>query len=64
MTSWTIAQQAPLSTGFSGQGYWSGLPFPPAGTAPEVGLYLCGHVVELEALNCFCGYGSLRPASM
>ena len=27
-TSWTAAHQAPLSTGFSRQGYWSGLPFP------------------------------------
>ena len=26
---WTVARQAPLSVGFSGQEYWSGLPFPP-----------------------------------
>ena len=26
MTLWTVAQQAPLSLGFSRQGYWSGLP--------------------------------------
>ena len=25
---WTAARQAPLSTGFPRQGYWSGLPFP------------------------------------
>ena len=25
---WTVAHQAPLSTGFSRQGYCSGLPFP------------------------------------
>ena len=25
-TSWTAAHQAPLSMGFSGQEYWSGLP--------------------------------------
>ena len=24
---WTVAYQAPLSMGFSRQGYWSGLPF-------------------------------------
>ena len=33
---WTAAHQAPLSTGFSRQEYWSGLPFPsprPAQTA-------------------------------
>ena len=27
-TLWTAAHQAPLSTGFSKQEYWSGLPFP------------------------------------
>ena len=27
-TLWTVAHQAPLSMGFSGQEYWSGLPFP------------------------------------
>ena len=30
-TPWTVAQQAPLSTGFSRQEYWSRLPFPPPG---------------------------------
>ena len=28
-TPWTIACQAPLSTGLSGQEFWSGLPCPP-----------------------------------
>jgi len=28
VTIWTAAHQAPLSMGFSGQEYWSGLPFP------------------------------------
>ena len=27
-TPWTVACQAPLSTGFTRQEYWSGLPFP------------------------------------
>ena len=27
-TPWTAARQAPLSTGFSRQEHWSGLPFP------------------------------------
>ena len=31
----TVARQAPLSMGFSGQEYWSGLPFPPAGDLPD-----------------------------
>ena len=30
-TPWTVAQQAPLSIGFSRQEYWSGLPCPPSG---------------------------------
>ena len=28
VTPWTVVRQAPLSMGFSRQGYWSGLPFP------------------------------------
>ena len=32
---WTVARQAPLSMGFSRQGYWSGLPFPPPGDLPH-----------------------------
>ena len=31
----TIAHQAPLSTGFSRQEYWSGLPSPPPGDLPD-----------------------------
>ena len=33
---WTVAPQAPLSVGFPGQEYWSGLPFPTnPGIKPE-----------------------------
>ena len=32
VTPWTVARQAPLSTGFSRQEYWSGFPCPPPGT--------------------------------
>ena len=32
-----IACQAPPSMGFSRQGYWSGLPFPPPGDLPDPG---------------------------
>ena len=38
MTLWTIAHQALLSTGFSGQEYWSGLPYPPPGDLPNPGI--------------------------
>ena len=34
-TPWTVAHQVPLSLGFSRQGYWSGLPFPPPGDLPN-----------------------------
>ena len=35
---WTVAHQAPLSTEFSRQEYWSGLPFPPATDLPDPGI--------------------------
>ena len=37
-TLWTIACQAPLSTGFSRQEYWSGLPCPSSGDIPNPGI--------------------------
>ena len=36
----TVARQAPLSTGFSRQEPWSGLPCPPPGDLPDQGLNL------------------------
>ena len=36
--SWTVAHQAPLPMGFSGQDYWSGLPFPAPGDLPNPGI--------------------------
>ena len=38
MAPWTVAHQAPLSTGFSRQEYWSGLPFPSPGDIPDPGI--------------------------
>jgi len=38
VTPWTAAHQAPLSMGFSRQGYWSGLPFPSLGDLPNPGI--------------------------
>ena len=35
---WTVAHQAPKSTGFSRQGYWSGLPFSYPGDIPNPGI--------------------------
>ena len=37
-TSWTVVYQVHLSTGFSKQEYWSGLPFPPPGDLPNPGI--------------------------
>ena len=37
VTLWTTTRQAPLSTGFSRQKYWSGLPFPSPGDLPHPG---------------------------
>ena len=38
MTPWTIACQAPLSMVFPRPEYWSGLPFPPPGDLPNLGV--------------------------
>ena len=38
VTPWTVACQAPLSTGFSRQEYWSGLPFPSRKNLPNQGI--------------------------
>ena len=37
-TPWTVAHQAPLSVGFSGQEQWSRLPFPSPGDLPDPGI--------------------------
>ena len=38
MTLWTVARQAPLSTGFSRQEYWNELPCLPPGDLPDPGI--------------------------
>ena len=38
VTPWAVARQAPLSMGFSRQGYWSGLPGPPSGDLLDPGI--------------------------
>ena len=40
VTPWTVAHHAPLSMGFSRQGYWSELPFPPPRDLPNTGIKL------------------------
>ena len=65
---WTIAHQAPLSTGFSRQEYWSGLPCPPPGDLSKPGteplslvslaladVFFTTHATCLKVLQyCFC----------
>ena len=38
MTPWTVARQAPVSMGFPGQEYWSGLQFPLPGNLADPGI--------------------------
>ena len=38
VTPWTVARQALMSTGFSRQKHWSGLPCPPSGDLPDPGV--------------------------
>ena len=38
VTTWAVADQAPLSMGFSRQEYWSGLPFPSPGNLSDPGI--------------------------
>ena len=47
VTPWTVARQAPLSMGFSRQEYWSGLPCPPPGDLPDLG-------IEPASLDVLC----------
>ena len=45
-----IAQQAPLSMGFSRQEYWSGLPFPSPGDLPDLGIEPGSPASQADAL--------------
>ena len=51
-TLWTVARQAPLSTGLPRQGYWSGLPFPSPGGLPDpaIRLNLCLLLWQVDSL--------------
>ena len=49
-TPWTVANQAPLSMGFSRQQYWSGLPFPSPGNLPDPGMEPGSPALQVDAL--------------
>ena len=50
---WTAARQAPLSMEFSRQENWSGLPFPPPGFLPNLGIKPKSSVSPALAGGCF-----------
>ena len=60
-TPWTVALQAPLSTGFSRQERWSGLPFPSLGDLPNPGIK-SGPLVSLILAGGFFTTGATWEA--
>ena len=48
---WTVAYQAPPSTGFSRQEYWSGLPFPSPGDLPDPGIEPRSPALQADTLT-------------
>ena len=50
-TLWTVVYQAPPSVGFSGQEYWSGLPFPSPGDLPDPGIEAGSSSLEADTLT-------------
>ena len=51
VTPWTVAHQAPPSTGFSAQENWSGLPFPSPGDFPNPGIEPRSPTLQADALT-------------
>ena len=49
-TPWTVACQAPLSMGFPRQEYWMGLPFPPPGGLPDLGIESASAALQVDYL--------------
>ena len=49
-TPWAAACQAPLSMGFSRQGYWSDLPFPSPGNLPDPGIEPRSPALQADSL--------------
>ena len=49
-TLWTVAYQASVSVGFSGQEYWSGLPFPSPEDLPDPGIEPRSSALQTGAL--------------
>ena len=49
-TLWTVACQGPLSLEFSGQEYWSGLPFPSSRDLPNPGIEPRSPALQADSL--------------
>ena len=79
LTPWIVARQAPLSMEFSGQEYWSELPYPSPGDLPSPGVkprspaLLAGSLpseppgIRIEkdyrGLNSFCSFVDVQTGS-
>ena len=50
-TPWTVAYQAPPSTGFSRQEYWNGLPFASPEDLPHPGIELRSPAFQADSLT-------------
>ena len=51
LTLWTVAQRALLSTGFSRQQSWSGLPCPPPGDHPDPGIKPASPALRVDSFT-------------
>ena len=51
-TLWTVARQAPLSTGFPRQEYWSKWPFLSPGDLPDPGIKPGSPALQADTLLC------------
>ena len=49
-TLWNLAWQAPLSMDFSRQEYWNGLPWPPPGDLPDLGIKPSSPALQVDFL--------------
>ena len=60
VTLWTKTCQAPLSMGFSRQEYWSGLPCPPQGDLPNLGIEPASFISPASLLLVLLGKPELE----
>ena len=63
VTHWTAARQAPLSTGFFRQEYWSGLPFLSPGDLPRPRYRTCVSCVFCIADRFFTCWATSSPST-